>query len=62
MLLAVLLLRLSLEVLDSFDGLLGSHLGFLGGNFGFLCSSYGFLGGFLSLLNEVNWSRILLGL
>ena len=30
MLLAVLLLRLSLEVLDSFDGPLGSHLGFLG--------------------------------
>jgi len=62
MLLAILLFRLSLEVLDSFDGLLGSHLGFLGGNFGFLWGSYGFLGDFLSLLNEFNWSRILLGL
>lgn len=60
MLLAVLLLRLSLEVLDSSDGPLGSDFGFLGGNSGFPWFFLGYLNPFLSLLNEFNLSLILL--
>ena len=56
MLLAVLLCRLHLKVLDGSDGPLGSLLGFLGGVFCFLSGSSGLLGGLLSLLDGVNWS------
>jgi hypothetical protein len=56
MLLAVLLCRLPLKVLDGSDGPLGSFLGFLGGVFCYLSCSSGLLGGLLSFLDGVNSS------